>query len=199
MEGQRKYNKRKIKICICTVLILLLAVKIVDVSFWRGYYENYYLGLIKLYDIDEKAALDGVSGWSYVPYEFSDGSRKCTLTYTKPKTGSYNMRIQLDNTGFFDAGDHPEESYTKPIESSYSGIDYFDYEIGVTIGRFDRIRYSCYLTTDTGEICGFDIKDDGSFSYHYGVKDNNKRAVESVKPEIMKIKKELDEEILKKL
>ena len=196
---RRIINRKRIKICICMLLIIGILFKIVDHCMWPSYYDRYYNGLIKLCGIDEEKALDSTSGWSYAPYEFSDGSRKCTLEYSKPSRGHFNMGIQFNNTGFFDEDTH--KSHMVPLE--YNNISY-DYEICATVGRFGSIRYTGYIYIGGdeftgGDPCGFDIKDNEVFDYHHGVADDHKQIAETLKPEIMKIKNELQNEIIEKL
>ena len=188
-----RISDKTVKICICVLLALAVIAKVIDVSLWKGYNQKYYDGLISLRSIDEEKALDSTSGWSYAPYEFSDGSRKCTLAYTKPSTGHYTLRIQLDNTGFFDV--YPSDEYLEPIK--YDGAEY-DYEIYAMIGRFDSVRYTGYVYIGSTP-CGFDIKNNDALDFKYGVSDEHKQTVEKLHPEIMKIKNELQNEIVKKL
>lgn len=196
---RRIINRKVIKICICTLLIIGVLFKIVDHCMWPSYYEKYYKGLIKICEIDEDKAADGMSGWGYAPYEFSDGSRKCTLAYSKPSRGDYSLRIQLDNTGFFEV--YSPDIYKEPI--FFDNISY-DYEIYAMVGRFGSVRYTGYIYIGgdeftSGDPCGFDIKDNEVFDYHHGVSDDHKQIAETLKPEIMKIKNELQNEIIEKL
>ena len=199
---RKRINAGAVKKFVCVLLTVAVVLKIADYCMWPGYYDKYYNGLMKLCSIDEGNTLDGVSGWGYAPYEFSDGSRKCTLAYVKPSRGHYTLRIQLDNTGFFTTNYSVlEEGYIEPIK--YDGSSY-DYEVYALIGRFGRVRYKGYIYIggdefNGGEPCGFEIKDNEVFDYDYGVTDDHKQIAEKLRPEIMKIKAELENEIVGKL
>ena len=197
---RRLPSGRTVKRCLCVIIAAAVLFKIVDAFvLWNSYYERYYEGLITMCSIDEKKALDPVSRWGYAPYVFSDGSRKCTLAFTKPSMGSYNMGIQLDNTGFFD--NNADESYTEPI---YYGGSSYNYEVKATLYRGGRVVYKGYIYIggdefSGGEPCGFTIKEHGVFDYHYGESEEEKKTAEKLRPEIMKIKDELQSEIVEKL
>lgn len=201
-QSRIKINSKAIKTALCVLLAVAVVLKIIDYCMWPAYNDKYYNGLLKLCSIDEGKTLDGMSGWGYMPYEFSDGSRKCTLAYAKPSRGHYTLRIQLDNTGFFTTNYSVlEEGYTDPIY--YEGSSY-DYEVYAMIGRFGSVRYEGYIYIggdefEGGDPCGFEIKDNKVFDYKYGVPDEYKQTAERLRPEIIKIKAELENEIVGKL
>ena len=202
-KKRRKINGKVVKITLCILLAIAVAIKMIDYCMWPAYNDKYYNGLLKLCSIDEENTLDGMSGWGYAPYEFSDGSRKCTLAYAKPSRGHYTFRVQLDNSGFFttDYDELVKNGYIEPIK--YDNASY-SYEVYALVGRSGRVSYKGYIYIggdefSGGDPCGFEIKDNDVFEYNYGVPDNYKQIAEKLRPEIMKIKAELENEIIGKL